>query len=101
MKHNKDVQILKNIILYCDEVTMIPEECNGSIDRFEESPVLRNACAMPLSQIGELATHLSDEALAGMPEIPWRDVRGLRDFFSHGCHHLKNSRRILVTSVVS
>lgn len=88
MKHNKDVQVLGNIILYCDEVTMVLEACDGSIERFEESPLLRNACAMPLSQIGELATHLSDDAIAGIPEIPWRNVQGLRDFFPHGCHHL-------------
>lgn len=88
MKHSKDAQLLEHIIRYCDEVNMALEDYDGSRERFEESPVFRNACAMPLSQIGELAKHLSDDALSGMPEIPWRNVKGMRDFFVHEYHHM-------------
>lgn len=82
------MQLLEHIIRYCDEVEMALNEYGRSKERFLNSPVFRNACSMPLSQIGELAKHLSDEALAGMPGIPWRNVKGMRDFFVHEYHHM-------------
>lgn len=88
MKHNKDAHLLEHIIRSCDDVSMALEDYGGSKERFEESPVFRNACAMPLSQIGELAKHLSDDTLTGIPEIPWRNVKGMQEFFFHGSHHL-------------
>ena len=88
MKHNKDMQLLEHIIRYCDEVEMALNEYGRSKERFLNSPVFRNACSMPLSQIGELAKHLSAEALTGMPSIPWRNVKGMRDFFVHEYHHM-------------
>lgn len=88
MKPSKDVYLLGHIIQYCDEVSMTLEACEGSRERFEKSLVLRNACAMAIGQVGELSKHLSDDALTGMPEIPWRNVKGLRDCFDHGTHHL-------------
>ena len=88
MKHSKDAHLLGHIIRSCDDVNIAVEDYGGSRERFGESPAFRNACAMPLCQIGELARHLSDDALAGMPEIPWRNVKGMRDFFFRGSHHL-------------
>lgn len=88
MKPSKDAHLLEHIIQYCDEVSMTLEACEGNRERFEKSLVLRNACAMAIGQVGELAKHLSDDALTGMPEIPWRNVKGLRDCFDHGTHHL-------------
>lgn len=88
MKHNKDAQLLEHIIRYCDEIDLALEDYGRSRGRFEHSPVFRNACSMPLSQIGELAKHLSSDALGGMPEIPWRSVKGMRDFFVHEYHNM-------------
>lgn len=82
------MQLLEHIIRYCDEVEMALNEYGRSKERFLNSPVFRNACSMPLSQIGELAKHLSAEALTGMPSIPWRNVKGMRDFFVHEYHHM-------------
>ena len=88
MKHSKDANLLEHIIRSCDDVNMALEDYGGSRERFEESPAFRNACAMPLVQIGEAVKYLSEEALAGMPEIPWRNVKAMRDFFFSGGQHL-------------
>ena len=88
MNPSKDAHLLGHIIRSCDDVNMALEDYGGSKERFEKSPVFRNACAMPLSQIGEIAKHLSDDALAGMAEVPWRNVKAMRDFFFSGSHHL-------------
>lgn len=88
MKHKKDIQIVEHIVRYCDEVSMALEDYDFSRERFEKSPVFRNACSMPLCQIGELAKHLSNDALTKMRGIPWKNVKGMRDFFVHEYHHM-------------
>ena len=48
-----------------------------------EDYVYRNSITMPILQIGELVKHLSDEFLKNYPEIPWRQIKGMRDIFAH------------------
>jgi len=42
-----------------------------------------DAVAKRVEQIGELAKHLSPEALATMPDVPWREVKATRTFLAH------------------
>jgi uncharacterized protein with HEPN domain len=41
--------------------------------------VLRN-----LEIIGEAATHTSQETKGGLPDVPWSDAIGMRNFLIHG-----------------
>lgn len=50
---------------------------------FLRDPVYRNAIAMPLQQIGELAGHLTDDFTQTHAEIPWKQVKGMRTWFAH------------------
>ena len=47
-------------------------------DRRTVDAVLHN-----LQVIGEAAKRLPPEVMAGAPEVPWRDVTGLRDVLVH------------------
>ena len=38
---------------------------------------------MPMLQIGELAKRLSENILEATKVIPWKQVKGMRDFFVH------------------
>ena len=38
---------------------------------------------MPLQQIGELATHVTDGFIAAHGDIPWRQIKGMRTWFAH------------------
>ena len=38
---------------------------------------------MLIQQIGELAKHLSDDFINAHPDIPWRQIKGMRDWFAH------------------
>lgn len=79
----KDKQILEHIISYCDEIRMAVQ-CFGKDESiFKTNPVFLNACSMPLLQIGELAKKLSDDLITSTSEIPWRQIKGMRDFFAH------------------
>jgi len=57
--NNKDRQILDHIVKYCDEVDLAISEYGNDKETFLNNPVFRNACAMPIMQIGELAKRLS------------------------------------------
>ena len=51
--------------------------------RFNSEYTMRNALAMPLQQIGELATHVTDEFIDAHSEIPWKQTKGMRTWFAH------------------
>jgi len=82
MKYNKDVAILEHIIDYCDDITNTVERFNGNKKMLDTDRVFRNACSMPLMQIGELAKNLSDETVKNST-IPWKEIKGMRTFFAH------------------
>ena len=42
-----------------------------------------NACAFLIGQLGELTSVISDEAQAIRSEIPWRNIKGMRNRIIH------------------
>jgi uncharacterized protein with HEPN domain len=42
-----------------------------------------DAVIFNLTIIGEAANHLPDEIISNYPEIPWRDMRDMRNFVIH------------------
>ena len=79
----RDLSILAHIRGYCEQI-------EGTLLRFGDDPVLfredfvyQNAMAMCLLQIGELAGHLTEEYRAAHTEIPWRQIRALRNIIAH------------------
>ena len=89
MKLNtKDAQNLEHIIKYCTDIQMAIKHFGKEEEIFSHNPVYLNACSMPLLQIGELAKKLSDEFIGSTPSIPWRQIKGMRDFFAHDYHSM-------------
>lgn len=81
--NGRDISILRHIVRYCDEVDETLKLFGRSEEAFRSSFVFRNAVSMPIMQIGELATRLSDVFIAQTPEIPWKAIKGMRTFFAH------------------
>jgi len=50
---------------------------------FIGNEILKRAVALTLSNIGELARSLSDEAKAQYSYIPWKAIRGARNIIAH------------------
>lgn len=50
------------------------------------SSTYRNAVNMPILQIGELASHLSEVFKAEYAQIPWNEMRGIRNLMAHQYH---------------
>ncbi len=51
---------------------------------FQSDPVLQRAILHMLQTIGEAAGQLSPEAIAAIADIPWQQIRGMRNRIVHG-----------------
>lgn len=79
----RDRHIIHHIGRYCDEVNAAVECFGDDRDLFMSSAVYRNAVAMPIQQIGELAKHLSNAFIEENDQIPWKQIKGMRTWFAH------------------
>lgn len=61
-------------------------------DRSEEGELAFDAVMSPVYRIAEDALHLSAEVVDCLPELPWREIRGFRNFVAHGYREI--DRRI-------
>ncbi len=79
----RDAQLTRRIVQYCCEIEKTIEYFGADEERFFADFIMRNAIAMPLQQISELATHVSDGFISEHDEIPWKQIKGMRTWFAH------------------
>jgi uncharacterized protein with HEPN domain len=78
---NRDAACLWDIL---QSARAVQEFTRGtSLDHYLQTRLLRRGVERELEIIGEAARRLSDSFRDGHPEIPWRQVIGLRNFLSH------------------
>jgi uncharacterized protein with HEPN domain len=56
--------------------------------RWDAERPLRLAGEAVIGRLGDIATKLPDEATKAMPEIPWREVKGMRIIAAHAYHRI-------------
>ena len=83
---DRDRNIVRHILKYCDEVNTAHEDFDCSREKFMSSSTYRNIITMPILQIGELANHLSNEFKQTYRQIPWNEMRGIRNLMAHQYH---------------
>lgn len=66
-------------------------------DRWTADDMAVDAVAKRLEEIGELAKRLTLEAIARMPTVDWRGVKGMREVLAHDYGHVQVA---LIESVV-
>ncbi len=71
---NKMIGYIEKITTYCRDY---------DYESFTENPLLTEACVFNLSQLGELATKLDKEFTEKHSDIPWHQMRGLRNKIVH------------------
>ena len=81
--NNRDYDILEHIIRFCDEIDEAINHFGNTYDELESSSVYKNAVSMCILQIGELTVHLSDEFRAKYNEMPWQDIKAMRNIAAH------------------
>lgn len=84
MKNNKrDINIIRKIIEYCEEIFKTQKYFGNEYNLFRNNFIYKNAISMSILQIGELAGHLSEDFRDYHNEIPWRNIKGIRNFMAH------------------
>ena len=73
--------ILQKMLLH---VVKLIDYCTGyTYDSFSADTKLAEACVFNLSQLGELCRAADNEFVRNHPEIPWREMYGLRNRIVH------------------
>ncbi len=57
-------------------------------ERWDNERLLRLAGEAVIGRLGDIATKLPDEVIKATPEIPWREVRGMRIIAAHAYHRI-------------
>ena len=89
--NERDIQILRHIVRYCNEIASTIDRFGNNKELFMQDFVYRNAISMPIFQIGELVNHLSQDFLSNSKEIPWNFIVGMRNRFAHGYQVMNDS----------
>lgn len=87
---DKDLQRIYHVLRYCVRIQRTIEPlANGYVDFVApQYYVRRDACSFYLLQIGELSRTLSDSFKAEHTDIPWKQIRGLRNMVAHNYGHI-------------
>ncbi len=80
---SRDLYIIEKMLKYCTQINEAHDEFGRSFSVFSSNSVYKNAVCMCLLQIGELSTKLSEEFKDNHKEIPWRQIRGMRNVVAH------------------
>ena len=80
---NRDLSTLRHIIFYCDEIIDAISKHNLTLGKIAADSVYKNALAMSILQIGELANVLSDDFRITHDTMPWREIKRMRDKAAH------------------
>lgn len=70
-----------------EAVDAAAELVNLGKERWDAERPLRLAGEAVIGRLGDVATKLSDEVIKATPEIPWREVKGMR-IAAHACHRI-------------
>ena len=75
--------VIQKIIDYCAEIEDYKNQVNATFEVYLSNKMFRRAVDMNVLQIGELTKRLSDDFRAAHPEIPWHEIKGLRNVLVH------------------
>jgi uncharacterized protein with HEPN domain len=79
---NEDTAYLKHIM---DAISRINEYIQDlDYDKFMINNLIQDGVIRQLEIIGEATKRLSNELTQRYPEIPWKDIAGMRDKLIHG-----------------
>ena len=78
---DKDIIIIQKIVKYMKDVESFIKDM--SFEQFKDDRKTMSASAFAIGQIGELVQELDGEVLTDNPNIPWKDIRGMRNRIVH------------------
>lgn len=82
-KTEREASILRHIVSYCMDIQETVDRFGNSFEIFSTDKAYRNACAMCILQIGELVGLLSSDFKSEHPDIPWIEIKAMRNVMAH------------------
>lgn len=79
----RDINILTHIICYCTQIEQTVERFGHDYIVFKTDPIYRNAVALCILQIGELVGKLSEDFRLLHADVPWRQIKAMRNIVAH------------------
>ncbi|MCD8132116.1 MAG: DUF86 domain-containing protein [Lachnospiraceae bacterium] len=83
MPTDRDAEILRHILKYCAEIKHTADVFGNDYQTFSGNSIYQNATALCVLQIGELTTHLSEDFKKTYDQMPWRQMKALRNIVAH------------------
>ena len=80
---SRDIRILEHITDYCDQISEAVERFGADLSIFLNDRVYRNAVSLCILQIGELVSILTEEFKQNYSDIPWREIKLMRNIVAH------------------
>ena len=93
----RDISTLRHIVSYCDEIADALSTHKLTKESVAADSLYKNALAMGILQIGELSGVLSDGFRTAHDDMPWREIKRMRDKAAH--HYWKFDVDILWETV--
>ena len=90
MLNIKDKCILECIINHSQDI--LEDISKTSEEEFYKDRKTINSVCFDILQIGELAKSLSDDFILKYNLMPWKNIKGMRDWVAHGYHSLEMTR---------
>lgn len=80
----RNISLIGHILDYCNRIEDCFSRFGSTKEIFMSDPIFRDAVSMSVFQIGELSGRLSEDFKEQYKsEIPWKEVRGMRNLFAH------------------
>ena len=83
---DKDRIVLQKIVDYANDALEYIQD--SSFDAFMSDKKTISACAFVVGQIGELASNISEDTRQTHENVPWRNIRGMRNKIVHDYEHV-------------
>ncbi len=81
--NSNDLQRIQHIKGYCEDISSAIKRFGNNKETFLSDKDFRNSLSMSILQIGELTTHLTDAFKTAHNDVPWRDIRAMRNIAAH------------------
>ena len=81
---DRDKSILKRMLEYCNEIDEYVNRFGDDFEVFENDNAYKGACSLDILQIGELSGNLTEDFRNQTEEMPWKDIKGMRNIVAHG-----------------
>jgi len=94
----RDISSLRHIVKHCEEIVEAVEKHSLTLDIVSSDNLYKNALAMSVLQIGELANVLSEDFRKTHNTMPWREIKRMRDKAAH--HYWTFDVKILWETII-